>query len=287
MKGIILAAGKGTRLYPMTKPVCKPLLPIYDKPMIFYPLCVLQQAGISEVLIITPPGETEPFERLFGDGSRLGMRICYREQPIQRGIADAFIIGADFIGTDRVCLVLGDNVFYGEGLEEKLAKAAANEDGATIFGYWVEDPRAFGVVEFDADGRAVSIEEKPEKPRSNYIVPGLYFYTPDVVGIARTLEPSARGELEITGVNNVYLADGRLGVVTLGKEFTWLDAGTEDSLLDAARTVAELEKKTGRVVACVEEQSYRNGWIDAEELRALGTELEKTKYGKHILSLLD
>ena len=287
MKGIILAAGKGTRLYPMTKPVCKPLLPIYDKPMIFYPLCVLQQAGIREVLVITPPGETEPFERLFGDGARLGMQISYREQPVQRGIADAFIIGADFIGNDRVCLVLGDNVFYGEGLEAKLAKAAANGDGATIFGYWVEDPRAFGVVEFDAEGKAVSIEEKPEKPRSNYIVPGLYFYTPDVVGIAKTLKPSARGELEITGVNNVYLADGRLGVVTLGKEFTWLDAGTEDSLLDAARTVAELEKKTGRVVACVEEQSYRNGWIDAAELRALGTELEKTKYGKHILSLLD
>ena len=240
MKGIILAAGKGTRLYPMTKPVCKPLLPIYDKPMIFYPLSVLQQAGISEVLIITPPGETEPFERLFGDGSRLGMSICYREQPVQRGIADAFI------GADRVCLVLGDNVFYGAGLEEKLAKAAANEDGATIFGYWVEDPRAFGVVEFDAEGRAVSIEEKPERPRSNYIVPGLYFYTPDVVAIARGLEPSARGELEITGVNNVYLAQGRLGVVTLGSEFTWLDAGTEDSLLDSARTVAELEKKTGR-----------------------------------------
>ena len=286
MKGIILAAGKGTRLYPMTKPVCKPLLPIYDKPMIFYPLCVLQQAGIRDVLIITPPGETEPFERLFGDGSRLGMQISYREQPVQRGIADAFIIGADFIGGDRVCLVLGDNVFYGEGLEKKLAKAASNEDGATIFGYRVDDPRAFGVVEFDAEGRAISIEEKPEKPRSNYIVPGLYFYTPDVVGIARTLKPSARGELEITGVNNVYLAEGRLGVVTLGKEFTWLDAGTEDSLLDAARTVAELEKKTGRCVACVEEQSYKNGWIDAEELRALGTELEKTRYGKHILSLL-
>ena len=286
MKGIILAAGKGTRLYPMTKPVCKPLLPIYDKPMIFYPLCVLQQAGIREVLIITPPGETEPFERLFGDGARLGMQISYREQPVQRGIADAFIIGADFIGGDRVCLVLGDNVFYGEGLEAKLAKAASNEDGATIFGYRVDDPRAFGVVEFDAEGRAISIEEKPEKPRSNYIVPGLYFYTPDVVGIARTLKPSARGELEITGVNNVYLAEGRLGVVTLGKEFTWLDAGTEDSLLDAAQTVAELEKKTGRCVACVEEQSYKNGWIDAEELRALGTELEKTRYGKHILSLL-
>ncbi|MBR5114333.1 MAG: glucose-1-phosphate thymidylyltransferase RfbA [Oscillospiraceae bacterium] len=286
MKGIILAAGKGTRLYPMTKPVCKPLLPIYDKPMIFYPLCVLQQAGISDVLIITPPGETEPFERLFGDGSHLGMRICYREQPVQRGIADAFIIGADFIGTDRVCLVLGDNVFYGEGLEAKLAKAAANEDGATIFGYWVEDPRAFGVVEFDADGRAISIEEKPAVPRSNYIVPGLYFYSSDVVGIAKTLRPSARGELEITDVNSVYLAQGRLGVVTLGSEFTWLDAGTEDSLLDSARTIAEFEKKTGRCVACVEEQSYRNGWIGAQELRALGTELEKTKYGKYILSLL-
>ncbi|MBO6010995.1 MAG: glucose-1-phosphate thymidylyltransferase RfbA [Oscillospiraceae bacterium] len=286
MKGIILAAGKGTRLYPMTKPVCKPLLPIYDKPMIFYPLCVLQQAGIREVLIITPPGETEPFERLFGDGERLGMRICYKEQPVQRGIADAFIIGADFIGNDRVCLVLGDNVFYGEGLEERLARAAANEDGATVFGYWVEDPRAFGVVEFDAEDRAVSIEEKPANPRSNYIVPGLYFYTPDVVGIAKTLEPSARGELEITGVNNVYLSQGRLRVVTLGREFTWLDAGTEDSLLEGARTIAELQKSSGKCVACVEEASFRNGWIDAGRLRELGTELAKTKYGKYILSLL-
>lgn len=284
MKGIILAAGRGTRLYPMTKPVCKPLLPIYDKPMIFYPLSVLQQAGIREVLIITPPGETAPFERLFGDGAKLGMEISYLEQPVQRGIADAFIIGADFIAGDRVCLILGDNVFYGDGLDDKLAQAASSPMNAVIFGYWVEDPRAFGVVEFDGEGRAVSIEEKPQSPRSNYIVPGLYFYTPDVVDIARALTPSARGELEITDVNNVYLRRGDLGVIPLDSGFTWLDAGTEDTLLESAQVIAELERNTGRCVACVEEESFRRGWIDAAQLRKLGKELEKTRYGQYILS---
>ncbi|MCI2105664.1 MAG: glucose-1-phosphate thymidylyltransferase RfbA [Intestinimonas sp.] len=284
MKGIILAAGKGTRLYPMTKPVCKPLLPIFDKPMLYYPLAVLQQAGIREVLVIVPPDDKEPFERLLGDGSQLGMQISYQEQFVQRGIADAFIIGEEFIGGDSVCLVLGDNVFYGKGLRDCLLKAQQNKTGATIFGCYVDDPRAFGVVEFDAKGKAISIEEKPQHPKSNYIVPGLYFYDNRVVEIAKRVQPSARGELEITSVNNAYLELDELNVVTLGRDFVWLDAGTEDSLLEAARVIQELQHTTGHYVACIEEIACQSGWITTEELCRLGKALEKTRYGKYILS---
>ena len=286
MKGIILAAGKGTRLYPMTKPVCKPLLPIYDKPMIYYPLAVLQHAGIKDVLIIVPPYDLEQFERLFGDGSSLGMNISYKEQFVQRGIADAFIVGEEFIGDDSVCLVLGDNVFYGDGLKECLDKAQQNTVGATIFGVYVDDPRAFGVVEFDENGKAISIEEKPENPKSNYIVHGLYFYDNRVVEIAKNVQPSARGELEITSVNNEYLKLGDLNVVTLGKDFVWLDAGTEDSLLAGGEVIRKIQAETGKYVACIEECSYDNGWISRDELHKLGKELEKTKYGKYIMNKL-
>lgn len=285
MKGIILAAGKGTRMYPMTKPVCKPLIPVYDKPLLYYPLAVLQQAGIREVLIIVPPKGQEPFEALFGDGSQLGMSISYKEQPSPRGIADAFMVGEDFIDGDSVCLILGDNIFYGEGLQKCLEQARKNTTGATIFGYYVENPSPFGVVEFDSQGRAISIEEKPLKPKSNYIVPGLYFYDSRVVEMAKKVKPSARGELEITTVNSDYLEMGELSVVTLGEDFVWLDAGNEDSLLESANTISAIQGKTGKYVACIEEIAFNNGWIDREKLHALGKELEKTKYGKYILSL--
>ena len=282
MKGIILAAGKGTRLYPMTKPVCKPLLPVYDKPLLYYPLAVLQQANIKEVLIITPPDDTEPFVRLLGDGSQIGMNISYIEQKVQRGIADAFIVGEEFIGDDDVCLVLGDNIFYGNELEPKLAESMNHKTGATVFGYYVDDPRAFGVVEFDDDGKAISIEEKPQNPKSNYIVPGLYFYDNRVVEIAKHVQPSARGELEITSVNNTYLQMGELNVVKLGKEFTWLDAGTEESLLESAIAVKNIQKKTKKMVGCIEEIAYRKDWIDKEQLKDLANELIKTKYGNYL-----
>ena len=284
MKGIILAAGKGTRLYPMTKPVCKPLLPIFDKPMLYYPLSVLQQAGIREVLIIVPPDDKEQFERLLGDGGQLGMQISYKEQFVQRGIADAFIVGEEFIGDDSVCLVLGDNLFYGAGLKDCLEMAQQNKTGATIFGCYVEDPRAFGVVEFDENGKAISIEEKPVHPKSNYIVPGLYFYDNRVIEIAKQVKPSARGELEITAVNNAYLELDELNVVTLGKDFVWLDAGTEDSLLQAAQVIQNLQRTTGNYVACIEEEAYKNRWITYKEYQQLGRALEKTHYGKYILS---
>jgi len=284
MKGIVLAAGKGTRLYPMTKPVCKPLLPIYDKPMLYYPLSVLQQAGIREVLIIVPPDDKEQFERLLGDGGQLGMQISYKEQFVQRGIADAFIVGEEFIGDDSVCLVLGDNLFYGAGLKDCLEMAQQNKTGATIFGCYVEDPRAFGVVEFDENGKAISIEEKPEQPKSNYIVPGLYLYDNHVIEIAKQVKPSARGELEITAVNNAYLELDDLNVVTLGKDFVWLDAGTEDSLLEAAQVIQNLQRTTGNYVACIEEGAYKNGWITYKDYQHMGKALEKTRYGKYILS---
>lgn len=282
MKGIILAAGKGTRLYPMTRPICKPLLPVYDKPLLYYPLAVLQQAGIREVLIIVPPNEMEPFVRLLGNGSQLGMRIQYVEQKVQRGIADAFIVGEDFIGDDSVCLILGDNIFHGEGLRDCLKKAMAPETGATVFGYWVEDPRAFGVVEFDDKGKAISIEEKPQNPKSHYIVPGLYFYDNRVVEIAKQVKPSARGELEITSVNNAYLNMGELNVVTLDQSFTWLDAGTEDSLLGSALTIQNIQAEQGRYVGCIEEIAMENGWIDRVQLGWLAEEQSKTKYGKYL-----
>lgn len=285
MKGIVLAAGKGSRLYPITKPVCKPLLPIYDKPMIYYPISVLLQAGIKEILVIIPPDEQEVFEKLLGDGSSFGAKIIYKEQHIQRGIADAFIIGREFIGDDSVCLALGDNIFYGTTLTECLKEAKAIKEGAVIFGYYVEDPRAFGVVEFDENGKAISIEEKPQNPKSNYIVPGLYFYDNKVVDIAANIKPSARGELEITDINNAYLKQGNLNVVTLGEDFTWFDSGTADGLIDAGATIRKIQKSTGKQVSCLEEIAYEQGYITYEELRKVGTELDMTNYGKYLLNI--
>lgn len=285
MKGIILAAGKGTRLYPMTLPLCKPLLPVYDKPLLYYPLAALLQAGISEILIITPPDELDAFTRLLGDGARLGIRLSYAVQQTPRGIADAFFIGADFIGSDRVCLVLGDNIFYERDLPDKLALARANTTGATIFGYYVQDPRAFGVVEFDTAGRVLSIEEKPRAPKSNYIVPGLYFYDNHVLELARTITPSPRGELEITDINNCYLQQGALSVVTLGRDFVWLDAGTADSLLDAALTVKRVQEHTGNYIGCIEEIAFTQGFITHEEMRAFGQMHSKTLYGQYLMTI--
>ena len=285
MKGIVLAAGKGTRLYPMTKTVCKPLLPVYDKPLIYYPIAILMQAGISEILIIVPPGETETFNTLLGSGSQFGLRISYAEQPVARGIADALLIGQKFVGEDRVCLVLGDNIFYAPTLAATLKRAAANEWGATVFGYWVEAPRPFGVVEFDKDGRAISIEEKPRYPKSNYIVPGLYFYDHQVMEIARNLKPSARGELEITDVNLEYLRRGELQVIPLEKNFTWLDAGTADSLLEAGQAIRHIQDSTGRYVGCLEELGLYEGWISEEKVHAIGDELSMTLYGKYLQCL--
>ena len=285
MKGIVLAAGKGTRLYPMTKPVCKPLLPVYDKPLIYYPIAILMQAGISEILVIVPPNETATFTALLGDGSQYGLKISYAEQPVPRGIADALLIGQEFVGDDRVCLVLGDNIFYAPTLGATLKKAAASPAAATVFGYYVEDPRPFGVVEFDKNGKAISIEEKPRYPKSNYIVPGLYFYDQQVMEIARALKPSARGELEITDVNLEYLHRGQLQVVPLEKDFTWLDAGTADSLLAAAQTIKEIQDTTGRYVGCLEELGFYEGWISEEQVHAIGDELEMTLYGKYLKCL--
>lgn len=285
MKGIVLAAGKGTRLYPMTKPVSKPLLPVYDKPLIYYPIAVLMQAGISEIMVIVPPGETDTFKALLGDGSQFGVDMHYAEQPVARGIADALLIGREFVGNDSVCLVLGDNIFYAPTLGDTLKKAAQNEAGATVFGYWVEDPCPFGVVEFDKDGKAISIEEKPRHPKSNYIVPGLYFYDNQVMEIAGNLKPSARGELEITDVNLEYLRRQQLQVVPLEKDFTWLDAGTADSLLAAGQTIKHIQDTTGRYVGCLEELGYAEGWITAEQVHATGTELGMTLYGKYLQCL--
>lgn len=284
MKGIILAAGKGTRLYPITRPVCKPLLPVYDKPMIYYPLSVLMTAGIRDILVIVPPDDVEPFVNLLGDGSKLGIHISYKEQKVQRGIADAFLIGADFIGDDSVCLALGDNIFYGPAFRRKLRTAMKNTEGATIFGYYVTDPRAFGVVEIDRDNKALSIEEKPTHPKSNYAVPGLYFYDNNVLEIAREIQPSARGELEITSVNNAYLAHKMLHVVTLGDEFTWFDTGNADSLYEAAGAVRAAQR-SGKMIGCLEETALRNGWIDTEQLLELAKSMEKTKYGQYLTAI--
>lgn len=285
MKGIVLAAGKGTRLYPMTKPVCKPLLPVYDKPLIYYPIAILMQAGISDIMVIVPPDETDTFRALLGDGEQYGLKITYAEQPVARGIADALLIGREFVGDDRVCLVLGDNIFYAPNLGDTLKQAAANEKGATVFGYWVEDPHPFGVVEFDKDGKAISIEEKPRHPKSNYVIPGLYFYDNQVMEIAGNLKPSARGELEITDVNLEYLHRGQLQVVPLEKDFTWLDAGTADSLLDAGRTIKEIQDETGRYVGCLEELGLQEGWINQDHVHAIGDELSMTLYGKYLQCL--
>lgn len=284
MKGIILAAGKGTRLYPMTKPVCKPLLPVYDKPLLYYPLTVLIQAGIREILIIVPPGEEESFSSLMGDGSEIGIHIEYKVQEVPRGIADAFLVGKEFIGNDSVCLLLGDNIFYCPYFEEILQEARQNQEGAVVFGYWVEDPRAFGVVEFDETGKAISIEEKPRQPKSNYIIPGLYFYDNQVVEIAEGLIPSDRGELEITDVNLEYLRKGKLKVIPFDKGLTWMDAGTADSLLEAAEIIKALQK-SGQYVGCIEEAALKEGFVDLETVHKLGKKLAMTKYGNYLQTL--
>lgn len=284
MKGIILAAGRGTRLYPMTRPVCKPLLPVYDKPLLYYPLSVLIQAGIRDVLVIVPPGEEGTFYTLLRDGMQLGMSIHYTVQPVARGIADALLIGKDFLDGDNVCLVLGDNIFWSADLGDMLKTAAANNQGATVFGCRVDDPRPFGVVEFGPDGKAISIEEKPEHPKSNYIVPGLYFYGSEALDIAANLTPSARGELEITDVNLEFLRRGQLRVIPLEDNYVWLDAGSADSLLTAAQTIRDLQRD-GEYVGCIEELAWQEGWISAERLRKLGNELNMTDYGQHLLSI--
>ncbi len=286
MKGIILSAGKGTRLYPMTRPICKPLLPVYDKPMLYYPLAALISAGIRDVLIIVPPDDEAPFRQLLGDGSQLGMRIVYKEQKVQRGIADAFLIGEEFIGGGDVCLILGDNIFYGKGFRSALRKAMDFRSGAAVFGCLSDHPQDFGVVEFDAEGRALSIEEKPKQPKSDYIVPGLYFYDSRVVEIAKTVRPSARGELEITSVNTAYLEMGELRVHLLERDFSWFDTGTAESLFKASEAVREAQR-AGVSVGCVEEAAFRNGWIGAEELKKAAASMPKTAYGAYLEALAE
>lgn len=285
MKGIILAGGSGTRLYPLTKSISKQIMPVYDKPMIYYPLSILMLAGIQDILIISTPRDLPIFKDLFGDGSQLGLRMEYAVQEYPRGLADAFIIGADFIGNDSVALILGDNIFYGQSFSKLLREVAAQEKGATIFGYYVRDPREYGVVEFDENGKALSIEEKPEHPKSNYAVPGLYFYDNDVVEIAKNVKPSARGEIEITSINNEYLERGELNVKTLGRGFAWLDTGNHDALLDAADFVAAFQKRQGLYISCIEEIAYKRGFITREQLIALAEPLMKTPYGQYLIDV--
>ncbi|MBR4208204.1 MAG: glucose-1-phosphate thymidylyltransferase RfbA [Lachnospiraceae bacterium] len=287
MKGIILAGGSGTRLYPLTKAVSKQIMPVYDKPMIYYPLSILMLSGIRDVLIISTPRDLPVFKELLSDGTQLGMHFEYAVQEEPRGLADAFIIGADFIGNDRVALILGDNIFYGQSFSKVLKSVAAREEGGTIFGYYVRDPREYGVVEFDDEGMAVSIEEKPENPKSNYAVPGLYFYDNNVVEIAKNVKPSARGEIEITSVNNEYLKAGKLHVEKLGRGFAWLDTGNHDALLDAADFVAAFQKRQGLYISCIEEIAYRRGFIDRDQLLKLAAPLMKTAYGKYLTEVAD
>ena len=287
MKGIVLAGGAGTRLHPITRGVSKQLLAVYDKPMVYYPISVLMLAGIREILIITTPEDQSSFQRLLGDGSRFGVEFTYAVQPRPEGLAQAFLIGKEFIGRDSVALVLGDNIFYGADLSKLVRTAAAREKGATVFGYYVADPERFGVVEFGPDGRALSIEEKPAKPKSNYAVTGLYFYDNDVVSIAEAVKPSARGELEITSVNNEYLRRGTLRVETLGRGYAWLDTGTHDSMLDAANFIRTVETRQGLQIACLQEIAYNNGWLGAAEVREGIQDMLKTEYGKYLMRVTE